>query len=488
MEKSELTNAAQQIIDETAQGGNTKLRVGSLFKNIIDYFHSKSTTLTGANGSIINTNLSINDVFKSIAIVNKEMNCYIEGTAIEIEAIDTTAKTITLSWVPHIPSIINPEVGKQWVVGEGPGAEPSRNGQNHAYVRITGGSFATRVLTYDISRDTPSLAVGSRVYFYNIHANGWAFNQGLAQHLILRKAGTYYSRMTGPGGIYKHSDGKYRMVVNGYDGTTWRVGLFQSDNLATWTSVSDTPAVGEAAGTWRPQGIHITSVIKHPTENRYIGYAYGQGGTPFMMRIGWVKFDENMQNIEFSPTEIIDVEDTSSGLYEPSVIFYNGKYRMVVAARTNVLPDDGWQMWEYESLTPEGPWVKITSTIDTTSTAIRNVKSNFRNGHSTETCPFIFNGKLYMIICGTSRWNWSGNRGSRQFGILAYNDSESRWENYAPGIVMGSYQFSNTVWNRPEGHTGGSPVIFNTGDKLYLFFALTLSSDSYQVVGSSFNL
>jgi hypothetical protein len=107
-------------------------------------------------------------------------------------------------------------------------------GQDQAYLKITGGNYSTKTLTYNPSvvRYLANFTVGARVYLYNIYGNGWNYNMGQSSVLIPYGTG-YYSQMAGPAGVWKHSNGTYRMAVNGYNGSNWQVGLFTSSDLVT---------------------------------------------------------------------------------------------------------------------------------------------------------------------------------------------------------------------------------------------------------------
>jgi hypothetical protein len=435
----------------------------------------------------IHSHKSITDVFQTNAIVNQEMNCFVDGTAIIVSAIDARNNTITLNWLPDISSITSPVAGKEWIVGIGLGNEPSVGAQDQAYLKITGGNYSTKTLTYNpgVVRHLSSFIVGARVYLFNIYGNGWDFNMGRSSVLIPVTPSTYYSSMAGPGGVWKHSDGNYRMAVNGYNGTNWQVGLFSSTDLVNWTSLSSLPKLTYSAGTWRNSGLHVIDVHKLNNSNRYIGYGYGQDG--LMMRIGWVTFDENMDNPIYSTTEILSTIGTYSGLYEPSVSYSDGEYKMLVAARTaSDLEVAGWEMWEAYSPTPDGIFTFRKAILNTTDSSIRDTPTCYRSSHTTETKQFYWNGQLCSIVDGTSRWNYSANRGVRQFGIMSNNSGT--WTDYTTGINMGSYQFASTIWNRPDGHVGGGPVLFYDDNKLYMYFALTQRTNAYQVVGSVYDL
>lgn len=439
---------------------------------------------------IVVTPVLYNDLFPApTIIVNQEENTFIEGTLITVEEIDTISKTIKLSYLPPYDTICNPISGKNWIVSKGVGTEPSLFGQDQAYLVITGGDNLTRVLNYSLTRYEEDFIVGTNIQLQNIFNNGWDFNFGLSSPLISAVGGTYYSTQCGPGDVWKHSDGTYRMALNGYNGTHWQVGLFTSPDLINWTSVSSVAKLTYLAGTWREKGIHVTHMIKHPTiPDRLFAICYGDDNSGFY-RIGYVIFDEDMNNITYSTTDILDTTGTYTGLYEGSIYFYACEYRIITAARmsadVNATP---WQLWEYRSDNVDGPYTFSRVVLDTTSSTIRDLHTCNRSSHSTETYMFEINGELYSMMCGTSRWNDSGNRGERQFGVIHFNRFKDIWEDDTRGVLMSGFQFADSVWGLPKGHTGGSPAVFRDGTDYYYFFSITQVTNQYAVVCSHKNI
>jgi hypothetical protein len=473
---------------------------GTLYKGDLTIPSSYYSYPSDANRKLIST-LGIDELFKPNCINTEEGNVFLDTpTPITITAIDTVNNTVTLSYLPYIESIWNPTIGKEWIVGMGMGIDGQRSGQDQAYLRITGGNYSTLTLNYDITRYETNFIVGSTVYLYNIF-NGSDYNMGQTTPLIPSASTTYDSQMNGPGPVFKHSDGTYRMILHGYNGTTWQSGVMSSTDLITWTPLfSGNPVFTAGSATWNTDGIVITTITTNPNGDGYIAYAYGiQNTRSYTNLIGWVKFDENFTNIEYSPTEVLDRTGTDSGFYEPNITFYKGEYRLMVANRTGNLDTDGWGIDEYIADSPEGPWILETRDVfDSTSLASTRPwytnQYNYRSNHTTESCYFTYQDSLYCIIDGTARWNYSGNRGEREFGVTYYDENSvsfsgnSKWKDIAWGNSIGSYQFANTIWNRPEGHAGGSPNIYIEGSKLYFYFAVTQTSNSYQTVGTVIDL
>jgi hypothetical protein len=211
--------------------------------------------------------------------------------------------------------------------------------------------------------------------------------------------------------------------------------------------------------------------------------AYGQETTPVSMyRLGWVKFDENMENIEYAPAELAPTTGLNSGLIDPSIIYYKGKYRIIACARVDAAVSL-WEMREYRADLPEGPYTQVLP-LNIETIAIRNIHTCYRSDHTQQSAPFILNNELYALVDGTSQWYNSGTRGERMLGLMKFNDSSQIWEPLTGGVYWGSYQFAAPLWSRPGGHTGGSPVIYTENNNFYIYAALTIASNQYEVVGA----
>jgi len=466
--------------------------------DVLDPSYYVYPTDPGVLGKEISTDFGLDKIFSPIIINTEEVNQFLTTpTPITITAIDTVANTVTLSYLPYITEIWNPTIGKEWIVGMGEGTDGQRAGQDQAYLRITGGNYATKTLNYDLTRYEANFVVGSVVYLYNIF-NNKNYNFGLSTPLISASAGTYYSQQAKPGGLFKHSDGTYRMLVNGYNGTTWQVGVFSSPDLQTWTPMfSSAPVFTYGTASWNVVEIYSTALLKDPINNGYI--AYCQGKVTTSSNVGWVRFDEDFTNIEYAPTDIIDLTGTDSGVSSPDVTYFKGKYRLLVTNRSGVLDSVGWGQREYVSYDPLGPWTLETEDVfDSTTTYSsgpwRNQQYNYRSSHVDDSRYFIYNNELYALLGGTSRWNKSGSRGERIYGVSYYdreNDTfkeNSRWRDIGWGPVAGSYQFANVIWNVPEGHVGGTTIIYVENNIMYIFYSITQVSNQYEMVCTTVSL
>ena len=444
-----------------------------------------NSTLSG----LLASDFTLSDLFpRPVAIVNTEINTFIDGTPITIAAIDTVNHTVTLSWLPNYSTLETPISGREWIVGKGKSVsdlylEPNVYGQDQAYLKILSGNLSTKTLTYvpAVTRFIELLTVGARVYLYNLFNSGLEYNEGRSTPIIQSVAGTYYSVMTGTGAVWKHSDGTYRFALNGNDGTTWKVGLWSSSNLLDWTFLSAVPLLSPVAGTWFANGIQVSSIL--PYGGGYIAYCWGMvaGG---MNNIGWFKFDENMGNVTYSPARILNYT-TPNGFYNPNVIWFKNEFKMLVTARMGeevIVVTTPWEAWECYSPTMEGPFTKRAAILNTTSSSIRDLHTCFRSSHSSIFSQFVLNGKLCAWIDGTSMWDFASNRGEREMGLMAYDESDSTWKDLQIGIIAAGYQFAQTIWNLPSGHLGGIPTMIKKDGKLFIFLSSTQISNSYQTV------
>jgi len=104
------------------------------------------------------------------------------GTEITISSIDTVNDTITLSWLPYRPSIWSPTSGREWALLDlenhdladpGIGAGDYQNA-----IKITGGTYATKVLNYvNIFGTETNIVAGHRIALYNPweEGTGWTW-------------------------------------------------------------------------------------------------------------------------------------------------------------------------------------------------------------------------------------------------------------------------------------------------------------------------
>src|ERR1035437_3083903 len=249
----------------------------------------------------------------------------VSDTSWTITAHNTTTKVIQLdNPLPNDISDFSTNWKKMWTV----------HTLIDNYVQISGVDFINRKITYSFIRGT--LTVGQRARFLNAMRS---FSLDPATPIITPNswATTYVST----GGVWLHSDGLYRMIVNGWDGSRNTTGLYKSSDLITWTDVTgnyyyragDAP-FNQAWCVNTATHNAIGSPLKIPSSNYYVKQfqginAAGNG------EIGMVIFDENY-NIITMPTSgiVIPGYSLSGHHYMPGgIVYYNGKYLIACVYR-----------------------------------------------------------------------------------------------------------------------------------------------------------
>ena len=432
---------------------------------------------------------------------NKEMNNTLsttDGTEITVSAIDTANNTITLSWLPYVPSIWSPGTGKKWAIlnleNISP-ADPSYSGDYTEAVLIDSGTYSTRVLNYsDLHGADTNWSTGDKVAIYCPYRSNIEW---YGSNPIIGYAGTgWRSKYVLPCGTFTDSSGNLILLVKAKSTAgVLSVGAFQSagDDWTSWTAMNGDAAIFTGGGsTWRPDGVTgQSSVIKLPNEDRYISYFCGYNSTSGKREIGWVKFDENFSSdsIEYSSDEIIDSSGSSVGFVQPSVVYYAGKWRMVYldeddnsdpASSTNP-----WTLREAFSDTPEGPFTDAGAII----TARTTNDGSYRSGHIAGPAYFMWKGRLYLFVSGTSRYKYSGTRGNAMYGLFYWDDrlATPAWVEDKRNPIFMNPEYGASLWpgedDWAEDHMGGGMglAIHPTNGKLYIFFPANAGTDTYQI-------
>ena len=174
--------------------------------------------------------LSLFDYLLPSYIQNTERNNFttsaVGQTRYKITIHDTVNKIITFDQpLPTELSEAGTDWSKRWIATATPGV----------LVYISSVDFANKSITY--SYKTGTLSVGNNVCFCNPY-RVWTQNP---VYYIIGPDTTWAETYPGVGPIWKHSDGDYRMIVNGYTKYVSNyMALFKSSDLITWTNVDGT--------------------------------------------------------------------------------------------------------------------------------------------------------------------------------------------------------------------------------------------------------
>ena len=437
-----------------------------------------------------------------------------DSTPITIATINTTNGTfsgvsydgyITLSYVPYRTTLFSPTTGEEWAMMDleyqDGGAEPSRTGDYTLRCKIIGGVYADKKLYYVVDYGAEgSLTVGDKVLLYNPHysACGWDFlNSG--SYLFSYAGSGWRSKYVYPGGVFKHSDGTYRMIINGVNSSTnvVSIGAASSPDLVTWTALNSDAAYFTPSGSagWRHTSIATGSGLYYlDYEQRYYLVCNGKDSSG-RSTLGWIKFDENFANIEYATDEPI----TRTAAYDhwyPSVCKYGGRWILTYTLDDSPADIGNWVWKQAYANRPEGPYGTPSDIFGASDWSSMQANDGlFCSSHFTDIMPFIWRGRMYALCFGCSQWNASGNRANALMGLLYWNEREGtpRWDIdprspiffnavYASANLWGS----NYTWQND--HLGGRICLYQENQYTYFFFSGASGTDSYRVMGRRLQL
>ena len=416
--------------------------------------------------------------------------CYIQNTQRDnfypitgqtrwtITAHDTTNKIITLS--QPLPVELNEAAtdwNNRWLAQGAPG--------NLVY--ITGVNFSTNQISYNYILGI--LSVSTNVSFMNPW-RCWRIDPTTP----LFTSNSWATTWVQPGTIWQHSDGTYRMIGVGYNGSQNRTGIYTSSDLSTWNNSGATykyqAGVAPFNQSWCVGTVNHTiwgssAKIRTGTyAQNYALAAFGldSGGTG---QAQIVIADENY-NITHMPTSALTIPGypvTGSSMQHVPIgtFYYHGNLYINISHR-----DFGTTPWTYISLL-----CKLDKWDDPTVTNVELVMTSpvpnswgglqyYVDGY------FEHGGTLYAMAVGETQdtsvldcpyWgNW-------ELG-LTYRNSGGTWTKSpqspelinpisADGVWTGMYWASDSM----GGGTFYQPTGTNT---MYWFGVMKSGTDQYQ--------
>lgn len=436
------------------------------------------------------------------------------GTQITIATVDTTNGTlsgvaydgfITVNWLPFRPNIYAPDSGFEWAfldLDHHNTSEPDRTGDYTLRCKIIGGVYADKKLYYKVDYGSEGdLTVGSPILIYNPHeqGNGWEWINNGNYIIGPGASGTWRDLYVVCNGIFRHSGGYFVMIVTGWKSgspKTSSIGAFQSTDLLTWTVMNSDAAfaVPSVADSWRyakfegGAGVHY---LEH--EDRYFLIVGGKTAAG-RNTIGWVKFDENLANVEYATDEVVTRTATYDHYY-PSVVHYGGKWRLTYTVDEAPVDVYSWKYKEAFSNRPEGPYTSPTDMFSDLATMKTN-NGLFCSSHFTAISPFTWRGRLYAFAYGCSKYNYSGNKGNLEAGLLYWNErlATPAWEiDPRSPILFNAMYASSTLWGATNftwqnDHIGGWLQFYAWQNYLYLYHGGSAGTDSYKLCARKLQL
>jgi len=124
-------------------------------------------------------------------------------------------------------------------------------------------------------------------------------------------------------------DGTYRMWYSGFNGSTWRAGYATSPDGIMWTKYEDNPVLDLGApGAWDDSGVYTPSVLFY--DGTYKMWYSGSDGSN--VRIGYATSDDGMVWTKYEGNPVLNLGAPGAwdgyDAWTPSVVFYDEAYKM----------------------------------------------------------------------------------------------------------------------------------------------------------------
>ncbi len=391
------------------------------------------------------------------------------GTRWQITAHDTDAKSITFDrTLPAEIADFGTDVQKRWQV---------QNETAGGNVQITSIDWANNKIFYTTLRGT--MGVGTNVTFWNPFRT-FKMNPFTAVIGINAWATTYVS----PGGVWLHSDGLYRMIVNGWDSSHGMTGLYKSTDLVTW--VDCTGAFYYHANThpfhesWCVgAATHWTygSPVKIPGTSNYAKAFQGLNAAG-RGEVGIVIFDEDF-NIVTMPTDGIDVPgytlDADHHYYPGGMVYFNGELYLTIRYRNTTTAVDKILIMKLDS-----PTTYVCSDVEEVGI---NTVDTYYEQTLQNACPFVFNNELYVWAAGENASADAPIGPSNMLYGLFYK-SGGVWTPHAQNPIIANPMYGENVYSGCDyaiDHMGTSLCFFQTNNILHLFVSMNYTTDTYKV-------
>lgn len=428
---------------------------------------SKILTL---NSKICLSQSSLSDYLKPCYIQNYERDNMnpVSDTSWLITAHDTIGKIITFNnALPQDIADFSTNWKKRWTV----------HTLIDNYVQISNVDFPNKQITYSFLRGT--LSVGQRARFLNAMRS---FSLDPATPIIGTNAWatTYLS----PAGVWLHSDGLYRIIINGWNGSRGMTGLYKSSDLTTWTDVTgnyyyragDSP-FNQAWCVNTATHNAIGSPLKIPSTNNYVKQFQGVNAAG-NGEIGLVIFDEDY-NIVTMPTSGITIAGypLAGHHYIPGgIVYYQGKYLMSCVYR-----DIAGTTFTVLLLEIDSPTTYNVINIEVVVSAL--IPNSFCQQTLLAPCPFVFNDTLYIFIEGENNSLTDSPLINNEEGGVWYKQNGVWVANKENPIFINPIQmydiYASTTW--AYDHLGASFCFITVGTDLNCFISMNAGSNTYQV-------
>lgn len=415
---------------------------------------------------------------KPIFIQNLERNNVNDpvNTRWHITAHDTILKTITVDQdLPVELAEASTGVTHRWFLTNAPGL----------YAYISGVSFNTRTISYSYLKG--SLTVG-------MHAS-WNCpyrNFTLDPVSIMINVEAWSATFVQPGPVWKHSDGTYRIVSNGYGSGRNTTTLYSSPDLKTWTVVGGNYKY--RAGDAPFNESWCVGTVNHNTYGNMVKIQSGTYAGKYLcffqgvnasaeMHCAAVIMDEDF-NVVYMPSTplvipgyLVDASDKYN--IAMGTIYFNNKYYVTIS---------------YRDLTPNNIYnvllCELSGVTDPTVTSIEVIiGTKTPNCWMSLDCPggptFEYNGVLYNLTVGENNSGETTDTplmANFECGMCSRNKNGVWTVNPMSPMIMNSVAmddvFPGTYW---QSDAMGTTNMFIDNGIMYVFTSFKSGTDSYRI-------
>jgi hypothetical protein len=341
-----------------------------------------------------------------------------------------------------------------------------------------------KTLTFATGTDLSDWEVGDNLVLYHPFIN-YLFTYGQKSDSIFPVSVGWRTNQTAGGPMFRHSDGRFILMVIGFQGSIVRMGYIYSTDLKSWTVGNGGNYVFSVAGSGFPD---CASGYAHILGNCY---PCNDGTGRYWCLINYTStatvrgahkifyFDEDLTTFTWSTNPLMT--DTGSGFAQGAITkignYYHFLYLLVdVAGITHRTINAA------KSLDLEGPYTHYQIIVE------GHTSNDGVAGSYSVDVPIIYDdgNKVFGLFGGTSQWSQSGTKGNRELCLLDFDKDTEVWSLSKSGPVIINplyYQNLGTDYAWMGDHMGGCYSFFKHENNIYcLGSIMSVPLSKYQVV------
>lgn len=422
---------------------------------------------------------SLFDVFFPTFIRNTEIDNTIVGTEFIITDHSVGPKTITVdNEIPYLYGLDNRDtVYDYW-------------GLYNTFatlVKIESVNYETKTITY--SSIVGTLSVSDKVTFFNPFRKGRMVD---TDPLLEPSDFAWFTQDSQPGGVWKHSDGSYKMLIDGIN-VDLRVGLATSPDLISWTPEGASPLFISGTAPFNKSWMDTGGMFStgNPVKIQDSDGLYYYLPLTIINTSGdWEAFicvvDEDMNVIRIADQPIvIPGHPNTDGNTSSNLVYHDGFYKFTVINRAASLQN--WTIYELvmgDLMTGE--------VLETNEIMVADGSAAWYGNHVDGASLMVYKSKLYCFIAGTGTAAASDEvySGNRTYGI--FTKESGSWVGYKGNPIISAPIEGETIWGAEllwaTDHIGGYFGSFIEDNELYIFVSMNNGTATYKVAGVKFNL